>query len=158
MNYKKLLWLLPISWMGVIFYFSHQPGKESAQVSGWFTKIIETIAYILNISGKEVNIHLLVRKGAHLTEFAVLGFLLFITLYFTREKLLSSSITALAIGISYGLLDEIHQLFIPARSCQISDMLIDASGVLLAVLLCNSFALLRRFLRRRQNQNTYTMI
>jgi VanZ family protein len=158
MNNKKLLWFFPISWMGVIFYFSHQPGNESEQVSGWFTKIVETVAYILNMSDKGVNIHLLVRKGAHITEFAILGFLLFIVLYSTREKLLSSSIRALAIGVSYGVFDELHQLFIPARSCQISDMLIDASGVLLALLLCNGFVVFRRCLRQRHKHNTYKSI
>jgi VanZ family protein len=143
MNNKKLLWMLPASWMGVIFYFSHQPGKESAQMSGWFTKIVEAIAYVFNISSTEVDLHLLVRKGAHFTEFAILGFLLFIALYFTREKLLPSSIIALITGVLYGVFDELHQLFIPGRSCQVADILIDASGILIAILLCNGYIILR---------------
>jgi VanZ family protein len=151
MSNKKLLWIFPISWMGVIFYFSHQPGKESVKMSGWLTKIVEAIAYIFNISSTEVNLHLLVRKCAHLTEFAILGFLLFIALYFTREIILSSSIKALIIGVFYGVLDELHQLFIPGRSCQISDMLIDSSGVLIAILLCNGFIKLRTYIKQRNS-------
>jgi VanZ family protein len=150
-NNKKLLWMLPASWMGVIFYFSNQPGKESAQMSGWFTKIVEAIAYVFNISSTEVDLHLLVRKGAHFTEFAILGFLLFIALYFTREKLLSSSIKASIIGVFYGVLDEIHQWFAPARSCQVTDMLIDAIGVLVAILLCNGYVFLRKPIRQKNN-------
>ena len=151
MNNKKLLWLFPVSWMGIIFYFSHQPAKESTQMSEWFTNIVEAIANILNISSSDIDLSLLVRKGAHLTEFAILGLLLLIALYFTREKLLSSSNIAFAIGATYGVFDELHQLFIPGRSCQISDMLIDASGVLLAVMLCSAYVVLRRRLSHKPN-------
>ena len=38
-----------------------------------------------------------------------------------------------AIGILYGLSDEIHQSFVPNRTCSTSDFLADASGILLAV-------------------------
>ena len=137
--------------MGIIFCFSHQPGSESLEVSSWFAELLRTIASILNISSTEVDLSLLVRKGAHLTEFAILGLLLLIALYFTREKLLSSSNIAFAIGATYGVFDELHQLFIPGRSCQISDMLIDASGVLLAVMLCSAYVVLRRRLSHKPN-------
>ncbi len=148
------MWLFPISWMGVIFYFSHQPGLESAQTSGWLTNIVETIAYIFNVSSTEVDLHLLVRKGAHFTEFAILGLLLFIALYFTREKLLSSSVIVLIIGVAYGTFDELHQLYIPGRSCQITDMLIDASGVLVAILLCSGYVVLRMYISLKHNTHS----
>jgi VanZ family protein len=154
MRNKKLLWLFPVSWMGVIFYFSHQPGIESAQTSGWLANIVETIAYVFNISSTEVELHLLVRKGAHFIEFAILGLLLFIALYFTREKLLSSSVIALVIGVVYGIFDELHQLFIPGRSCQVTDMLIDASGVLLAVLLSSGYVVLKMYVEQRHNPHS----
>jgi len=38
-----------------------------------------------------------------------------------------------AIGILYGLSDEIHQSFVPDRTCSTSDFLADASGILLSV-------------------------
>ncbi|NLB41271.1 MAG: VanZ family protein, partial [Clostridiales bacterium] len=98
--------------MGVIFYFSHQPGLESAHVSGWMTRIVDSIAQAFNINTSEVNLHLLVRKGAHLTEYAILGIFLFVALYFTRGSLLSSSITAFIIGAAYGVFDELHQYYI----------------------------------------------
>ena len=151
MNRRKLMWLFPISWMGVIFYFSHQPSVESAQTSGWLTNRIETIAHVFNISSTDVNLHLLVRKGAHFTEFAILGFLLFLALYFTRKKLLSSSAIALITGVVYGTFDELHQLYIPGRSCQITDVLIDASGVLVAILLCSGYVMLRMYVSQKHN-------
>lgn len=109
------------------------------------TRIVDSIAHIFNINTSDVDLHLLVRKGAHLTEYAILGILLFVALCFTRRRLLSSTIIAFIIGAVYGVLDEFHQYYIPGRSCQISDMMIDASGVLLAVLLCSLYFVLRRF-------------
>lgn len=141
---RKTLWIAPLLWMSVIFYFSHQPGKESTQVSGWITNLLDNVADFLNLNITGYHLHLLVRKGAHFTEFAILGILLFVAIYSTRKKLLSSFIAALTAGALYGVIDEVHQYFIPGRSCQIGDMLIDASGVLFAVLLCGSFVLLKR--------------
>ncbi len=42
---------------------------------------------------------------------------------------------ALVLGLLYALGDELHQLFVPGRSAQWQDILIDATGVFLAVLL-----------------------
>ena len=33
-------------------------------------------------------------------------------------------------GVAYAMTDEIHQLFVPGRSCQVTDVLIDSAGVL----------------------------
>jgi len=122
--------------MVVIFCFSHQSGDESSQVSERFVKLIERVAEILNLNIKGWDISLLVRKGAHFTIFAVLGLLLFIALYNKSKKLLSSSVYSFLSGSAYAVFDELHQYFVPGRSCQLTDMLIDSSGVLAAVLLC----------------------
>jgi VanZ family protein len=37
------------------------------------------------------------------------------------------------IGILYGLSDEIHQSFVPNRTCTVSDFLADSTGVILAL-------------------------
>lgn len=147
MRDKKVLRILPGLWMGVIFCFSHQPGAESSRVSGWVTSILETVAGILNLDVTGRNLNLLVRKGAHFTIFAVLGFLLFIAVYSKKEKLIFSSAAAVIIGTAYGVFDELHQYFIPGRSCQIMDMVIDAVGVLLAVLLCSGYVAIKMYLQ-----------
>ena len=146
MKNRRILYIFPIVWMGLIFYFSHQRGEESSQVSSWFTNFVESIAEILHIDITGWDVHFLVRKGAHFTVYAVLGLLLFAAFYINRGKLFSSSITAVIIGGIYGVFDELHQYFVPGRSCQLRDMLIDASGVLTAVLLCTGFILTKRYL------------
>ena len=47
----------------------------------------------------------------------------------TRYKLI---ILSIIISITYAILDEFHQLFVPGRSFTISDILTDSAGVLLA--------------------------
>ena len=44
------------------------------------------------------------------------------------------------IGVLYGLSDEIHQSFVPNRTCAISDLLADSSGVLIALLAATMWA------------------
>lgn len=160
--------------------FSNQPSDESSRLSGEITQIIELVAGFLHLNTVRFDLHLFVRKAAHFSEFAVLGFLLFAAIYPSRkadtyeegvcgsatqksadQKTVACTIDAkkatvnkfdtcktdtvkLAVkagvlaqlaGMSYAVFDEIHQIFIPGRSCQVKDMLIDSSGVLLAVLL-----------------------
>jgi VanZ family protein len=67
------------------------------------------------------------RKVAHAGEFAVLGFLLFRAL--GRER------PALALGIAYAVSDEVHQHFVPGRLGSPLDVLVDAVGVVVGVLL-----------------------
>lgn len=115
-------------------------------MSSWFVNLAENIANILHLDITKWYIHLVIRKGAHFSVFAFLGLLLFIAFYTNRKKLFYSSITTMVIGGVYGVFDEIHQYFIPGRSCQVRDMMIDASGVLTAVLLCTGYILLKRHL------------
>jgi VanZ family protein len=44
------------------------------------------------------------------------------------------------IGVLYGLSDEIHQSFVPNRTCTISDLLADSLGVTIALLVASLWA------------------
>lgn len=135
----RFLWILPAVWMVVIFLFSHQPSDDSAQFSGEILKLIESVAEFLRIPTDRLDLHLLVRKTAHFAEFAVLGFLLFLAKYPGSGNTARTGVFAQSVGMGYAVTDEIHQIFVPGRSCQVKDMLIDSSGVLLAVLLCCAY-------------------
>ena len=67
------------------------------------------------------------RKGAHLTEYAVLGALLL--------RAVGSVLPALALGIVYAITDEIHQHFVTGRHSSPFDVAFDACGVALGLLL-----------------------
>lgn len=72
----------------------------------------------------------LVRKTAHFTEYAILGALFYLNLI--QFPKLNSRIKKLLLPILfsflYAITDEIHQIFVPGRSAQFRDVLIDTLG------------------------------
>lgn len=72
----------------------------------------------------------LVRKTAHFTEYAILGALFYLNL--TQFPKLNSHIKKLLLPILFSFLyavtDELHQVFVPGRSAQFRDVLIDTLG------------------------------
>ena len=99
------VWLPVVAWAAVIFMFSSIPSLSSG-LGTWDT---------------------ILRKGAHVTEYAVLGALLYRAL--GREPL------ALAVGIAYAATDEVHQYFVRGRHASPVDVAIDAVGVALGMLI-----------------------
>ena len=72
----------------------------------------------------------LVRKTAHFTEYAILGALFYLNLI--QFPKLNSHIKKLLLPILFSFLyactDELHQIFVPGRSAQFRDVLIDTLG------------------------------
>jgi VanZ family protein len=68
----------------------------------------------------------ILRKGAHMTEYAILALLLF--------RALGSELPAFLFGLAYAVSDEIHQLFVSGRHGSPLDVAIDAAGLLLGLL------------------------
>ena len=84
------------------------------------------------------------RKCAHAGEYAVLGVLLTMALTDRRRVM-----PAAVIGILYAASDEFHQRFVPGRSCQLTDVLLDSAGLLAGIMLVLlADRLYRRFRQR----------
>lgn len=128
------LWLiLTVLWLALIFLQSSMPAKVSDAESGGLLEILQRVFPWLT--------HRLLRKLGHFTEFAIAGALL------TRTSLLAKHFTLykpLLLGLLTALSDETLQLFIEGRSGQISDIWLDAAGVLTGVLLIWLFDRIRR--------------
>lgn len=77
-------------------------------------------------------------KLEHFSAYCVLAFFLNLTLRFQdRYKWLKSKAAAAAVLIAsvYAALDEIHQLFIPSRDCDIKDWIADTLGAILGIII-----------------------
>ena len=98
------VWLPVVLWAALIFTFSSIPSLSTG-LGTWDT---------------------ILRKGAHLTEYAILGMLLLRA--FGREA------PALAAGIAYAASDEFHQHFVRGRHGTPVDVAIDAIGVCIGML------------------------
>ena len=95
----------------------------------------ETFVPIANELGFHGNIWILnriVRKLAHLTEFTILGSVLYAIL--RRYITYGTVIKTIGLGMLIACLDEFIQLFSPGRSSQFSDILIDTVGVVIGIL------------------------
>lgn len=98
------IWLPVFAWAAVIFAFSSIPSLSTG-LGTWDT---------------------ILRKGAHIAEYAILGALLYRAL--GREAL------ALGVGIAYAATDEFHQRFVHGRHSSPVDVAIDAVGLALGML------------------------
>lgn len=75
-------------------------------------------------------------KVVHFCLYAGLAFLCAWSLGVTdRGARLQPAFIAFAITTTYGASDEIHQYFVPARSCDVMDLTADAAGAVVGVLI-----------------------
>lgn len=54
-----------------------------------------------------------------------------------------TAVVAMSIAVGYAATDEFHQMFVPGRSAQMSDLLADTLGVVLGTGLCRAWGLFK---------------
>lgn len=141
---KLILWILVISCMGTIFFFSSQEATESKKVSSGLIKtVVKLIDFNNSLSEEEINtvaekLTFIVRKSAHFSIYAVLCILWALLLKEYRIFGKWRFILSILICFLYACSDEIHQVFVPGRSGEIRDVIIDACGAITGflILLC----------------------
>ena len=128
-------WAPAAVWMGVIFIMSAMPGDVSGEQSGtlvnlilWAVRLLfgRNAAESLSID----TIHLLVRKAAHMTEYAVLFLCYHRALKYEGAK--RPGLYALMLCACYAATDEWHQSFTEGRGPSPVDVCIDTLGAGLA--------------------------
>lgn len=131
-TFKMLSWAAVIVWMAFIFLLSHQPAEESRELSRGMTEVIvEKIEKIAPQKKFEFHkLHYLIRKNAHFFAYLVLGILVLNAVRRSGDKEIQSLGIALIVCVFYALSDEIHQLFVPGRSGEWRDVMIDTAGAL----------------------------
>lgn len=129
-----LSWLL---WMAVMVHFSTQSwgGEHTqsilAEILNWgFPALLDSLSPEQLLS----TLNFLVRKGAHLTEYAILTLLSFNVGTIGLQRPWKSVLPYALLGSAlFAITDEIHQSFVPNRGASPIDVLIDITGALLAV-------------------------
>jgi len=99
------VWLPVVVWAAVIFTFSSIPSLSTG-LGTWDT---------------------LLRKAAHMTEYAILGALLL--------RALGRELPAFLVGVAYAVTDEIHQHFVEGRHASAVDVALDSVGVAVGIYL-----------------------
>ena len=151
--------ILSLLWMAQMFYFSSRTAVES---TGNSNPIVEFVAehLIPGYNGLSAQaklkllgiVTLLVRKAAHVFEYAVLTLLLS-PVFAVRIKpsgrnkedsankraeaargvSLMGLLLPAVVSLLYAVFDEIHQTFVPGRSGEVKDVLVDCIGIAIAV-------------------------
>lgn len=138
---RIILIILLLGTFYIIFGFSSQDGDESSGVSRTITeKITSNAKWVQEKSEDEKQetldmVEKVIRKIAHFSIYTVVGILLMALMSTYNLSNKKRAIISEIIGIIYASSDEIHQLFTPGRSAQITDVMIDSMGVLLGILL-----------------------
>ncbi len=142
MKHKKIiLAILIVIWMITIFMFSGEGGKKSKTTSGSIVGfIVDKIYDTSNMSQKEredkiEDLQRPIRKLAHFTIYTIGGVITFVfmnKLNITNKRKILYSIMFCLI---YAITDEIHQYYVPGRSCDIRDVLIDTIGASIGILI-----------------------
>lgn len=119
-----IFWALTLAVMVLIFRFSAATGEESEAVSqNLLSKIIEIIGNYIS--------HNFLRKLAHFSEFAALGFCMTGAIHFTFGK--RKFYLPLIPCVLYAISDEIHQYFVPERACRVFDIFVDTCGIMTGI-------------------------
>ena len=138
--FKRVLFLIMlVIAFYVIFNFSAQDGQTSGSLSRKVTEfVIEILAKVkyMDFELKSLYIeklHPIVRKLAHFSIYAVVGFSImgFMCTFDIRD--IFKVISSFCVGATYAISDEIHQYFIPGRGPSIIDVGIDSLGVLTGI-------------------------
>lgn len=147
--------------MATIFLFSARPADESNGQSDVFCRAVAAVLVPgysqMDASQQETaasQYQHVVRKCAHATEYLVLGVLCSVAALETRKSIMRSGparggkrhseiserrgiavagLFAFVLSVLYAASDEVHQLFVLGRLGQVTDVLIDASGVVVGV-------------------------
>ncbi len=128
----KYFWfLLAACFVGIIFYNSSLPLRQSSQLSGWVTALTQLLAQHLDIRlTGDVEHH--IRKLAHFCEFALLGLLLCHSFSALGVSNRTATGYILFLALFAAVLDEYIQSFSPGRASRVKDVLLDFSGVFCA--------------------------
>ena len=141
-----------------IFYFSNQIADNSSKQSSTIVEIISNIIPCIKNMEEEQKTILkeeiltpIVRKSAYFSIYAMLGLLTTnFMLTIENKKMSKRAIFALIFCMLYAITDEFHQKFIPGRSAELRDVLIDTSGAMLGILLTIAVTLLTRKIKNRK--------
>ncbi len=150
---KKCFPVLILALMLGLFVFSSQEADATNAVSYRFCRYAAKLIYTkyedYDAETQELisqGLNSFIRKTAHFTLYAVMGFLGYLWLH-RREHNLSLIMSCVFL---FAALDEFHQLFVPGRTGLVSDVLLDSIGAACGIFAAYLLLCLRYCLRHKE--------
>ena len=127
---------------GLIIFFTGQSAPQSDKTSkGLLRKLLEIILGEATENDLRVG-NYFIRKAAHFILFAAFGFSLTAALQYQNK--VPRLPVSLGAGALFAIADEVRQTFVPGRSREFGDMIIDFTGVLIGALIVTLIAFIVR--------------
>jgi len=136
-------WLPVVIWLMMIFI-----GSTDLMSAEHTSRIIGPILRWLHpgISPARIEqVQFVVRKMAHVSEYAVLSLFIFRALVNTtrRARFAGAVLITLLISGAFAASDEFHQSFVPSRTSSVRDVMIDITGAIFGMTIYWSFHKIR---------------
>jgi VanZ family protein len=141
-------WLPIVIWLIMIFI-----GSTDLMSAQHTSRIIGPILRWLHpgISPSRIEqVQFVIRKTAHLSEYAVLSLLIFRALanMIQSGRFAGAASITLLISSAFAASDEFHQSFVPSRTSSVRDVVIDITGAIFGMTIYWSFVHKRRVSRK----------
>ena len=153
-----LFYIAPvIAWLIVIFLASTQLGAEQVTLHTLIRLLkLLTPDQASALSADSIGkTNFLIRKCAHISEYAILALLTARAVQIGQENLKWQAIAgAMTLCSGYACLDEFHQSFVPGRTSNIHDVFIDTIGAMFALNLMLLWFCVKAYERVLWNKNT----
>jgi VanZ family protein len=128
-------WLPPLAWAAVILSTSND-AFSSLHTGQWLQRLAGLLTHRSLAPGMRDILNVVVRKGAHVANYGILGALAFRAVRGDRPSWrLRWAIEAIGFVVCIATIDEIHQSFIPSRTGRWEDVLLDTGGAVAAQLI-----------------------
>ena len=136
--WRRVLAVGLVAWMGFIFVMSSFPAGVSSQQSGVVVEVVEKVFRVDSAARPEVvgNLTEIVRKSAHAFEYLVLGVLMVSVMRVILARKVGARNAwwmAIVACMVFAISDEIHQIFVSGRACELRDVVNDTMAASIGV-------------------------
>ncbi len=147
LRFRVIVFILTAGMIAFAFIHSSMPADLSSEESEGVMVILQNILDFFGFS-TELTDHI-VRKAAHFAEYTAIGMLLVSCAYsFSRTKPYRYYSQIFFAGLATAVIDETIQLNVAGRSGQITDVLLDFSGVITGAVFMLLFYMIYRKIKK----------
>ena len=126
----------------IIFSFSLETADESSEKSGFIVRLLDGVCALFGVDAETLETP--IRKAAHFAEFALLGFVAYLSARAFKLGMPSALLYSLLVAVA----DETIQLYSPERFSSTLDVLLDFGGAVFGAFLLLAIIKLRKKKKR----------
>lgn len=130
---KKIVYKIALIaiWLVVIFLFSNQVATDSSMLSARIVDFVSSYTPSIMVD----SLTFVVRKSAHVFLYFVLGLLVYSLLKEYRLNEYKRALYGTLFVFLYAITDEVHQTFVPGRSGEVGDVVLDTLAGLAGIMI-----------------------